>query len=245
MRYGIISDVHSNLVALRAVLAELRGRSLDKFVCPGDIVGYGPRPNECVELVRELEPVAVIGNHDVAAIESGTEDWFNAVARAAAIWTRQELSAANREYLRSLQPVLIFDEVTMVHGALAPDLWDYISSPWEARPTFEAMKTQLCFIGHSHYAEWYELGPGAVVPMQVGATSGHQLQFAEGVRYIVNAGSVGQPRDGDPRAACAVYDTDEGTIEVFRVPYDIAECQEDMLAKGLPVPLAQRLALGV
>lgn len=245
MRYGIVSDVHSNLVALRAVLGELEGQRIDRFVCPGDIVGYGPRPNECVELVRELEPVAVIGNHDVAALESGADEWFNAMARAAAVWTRQELTAANSEYLRSLQPVEVFDEVTLVHGALAPDLWDYISSPWEAQPTFEAMKTQLCFIGHSHYAEWYELSPGAAVPMQVSATSGRTLRLSDGVRYIVNAGSVGQPRDGDPRAAVAVCDSGQGTIEVLRVPYDVRECQKDMLGKGLPAPLAQRLTLGV
>ncbi|MFQ6132634.1 MAG: metallophosphoesterase family protein [Armatimonadota bacterium] len=245
MRYGIISDVHSNLVALKAVLGELEGRDIDKFVCPGDTVGYGPRPNECVRLVRELEPVSVVGNHDVAALDTAADEWFNAMARAAVVWTRQELSEGNSEYLRGLQPVAVFDDVTLVHGALAPDLWDYISSPWEAQPTFEAMKTQLCFVGHSHFAEWYELRPGAAVPLQVGATSGRTLTFTNGVRYIVNPGSVGQPRDGDPRAACAVYDTDQGTVEVLRVPYDIAECQRDMLEKGLPSPLAQRLGLGV
>ncbi len=244
MRYGIISDIHSNLEALEVVLEELKQRGAEQYICPGDIVGYGPRPNECCERVRSLEPVAVLGNHDMAAIETGTEDWFNAVARTAAIWTRQALTEENAAYLRGLPAVSIPDDLTVVHGALAPDLWDYICSPWDAVPTIEAMRTPVCLVGHTHYAEWYERMADAPAPSQVTATDGRTLSLRDGACYVVNPGSVGQPRDGDSRASCALYDDEARTIEIIRKPYNVAGCQEDMLAKGLPAPLAYRLAVG-
>ncbi|MFQ5810960.1 MAG: metallophosphoesterase family protein, partial [Armatimonadota bacterium] len=241
---GIISDIHSNLLALEAVLAALREREVDAHLCLGDIVGYGPNPNECCELVRELDGPCILGNHDEAVLKPGTEDWFNAYAAAAVLWTRAVLTEENADLLRSLEEQQVIGDLTMVHGALE-DPWGYITEPYEATTTFELMRTPVCLVGHSHFAEWYELDPDNPRPRHVPATNGRTLTLAEDMRYIVNPGSVGQPRDRDSRASCALYDEDARTIEIIRTPYDIKACQQEMLEKGLPPALAYRLMFGV
>jgi predicted phosphodiesterase len=244
VRYGILSDIHSNLFALEVVLKELRRHSPDAYLCVGDTVGYGSRPNECCALVRELAAQAVVGNHDVAAFRNGTENWFNAQARAAALWTRGELEPQHIEYLRGLPEGVRTEQFTMVHGSLH-DRWGYISSVWEAQETFALLESPVCLIGHTHYAEWYELAAGATLAVQHVATGGGICTTVPGTRYVVNPGSVGQPRDSDSRASCAIWDTEAGTIQIIRKPYNVAAAQQDMLEKGLPPPLAKRLEYGV
>ena len=244
MKYGIISDIHSNLPALEVALGVLADRSVDAYICLGDLVGYGPHPNECCDRVRELEAICILGNHDEAVLKPGTEDWFNPYAAAAVLWTRAVLSTQNGDFLRSLAEQKVIRDITIVHGAL-DDPWGYITEPYEATTTFELMTTPVCLVGHSHFAEWYELDPEKPDPRHVPATDGRTLTLAEDLRYIVNPGSVGQPRDRDSRSSCAVYDRDARTIEIIRTPYDIKACQRDMLDYGLPPALAYRLTFGV
>jgi len=242
--YGIISDIHSNLPAFEVVLELLRDRKVDGYICLGDVVGYGPHPNECCELVRELDSACILGNHDEAVLKPGTEDWFNAYAAAAVLWTRAVLTDENADFLRSLDAQQVLGDLTLAHGAL-DDPWGYITEPYEATTTFELMSTPVCLVGHSHCAEWYELDPDNPEPQRVSAANGGTLTLADDMRYIVNPGSVGQPRDRDSRASCAIYDDDARTIEIIRSPYDIKACQREMLDKGLPPALAYRLMFGV
>ncbi len=243
MTYGIIADIHSNLQALEGVLSVLQRRGVEGYLCLGDVVGYGPRPNECCELVRELDAPGVLGNHDEAVLNPGTENWFNAYAAAAVLWTRALLTEENADFLRSLDEQKVIGDLTLVHGAL-DDPWGYITAPYEATTTFELMSTPVCLVGHSHYAEWYELNANSTRARHVTATGDRTLTLADGVRYIVNPGSVGQPRDRDSRASCAIYDEEARTIEIIRTPYNIKACQQDMLEKGLPPALAYRLMFG-
>ncbi len=244
MIFGILSDIHSNLTALDAVLDKLRERNVGAYICLGDIVGYGPRPNQCCQRIRDLDATCIIGNHDEAVLKPGTEDWFNAYAAAAVLWTRAVLSEENTEFLRGLPEKQVIGEFTICHGSLE-DPWGYITEAYEAASTFELMTTPVCFIGHSHCAEYYELDPDNPRPRRVQVTDAHTLTMAEGMQYIINPGSVGQPRDRNPRASCAAYDTEAGTVEIIRASYDIKLCQEEMLDHGLPPALAYRLMVGV
>ena len=242
MRFGIISDIHANLEALEAVLAELQG--VEAYACLGDIVGYGPNPNECVERIAALPNLScVVGNHDLAALQEYDIDWFNAYARDAIIWTQQQLSAESKRFLRRLRPRLQVEELTLVHGSL-PDPMEYITSPWEARFTFEEMETPICLVGHTHVAEYYRLGEDRLQPEQVSLFGGGEIAVEEGARYIVNVGGVGQPRDGNPRAGYGIYDREASLITVRRVEYSIEATQEKMEKAGLPQLLIQRLAVG-
>ncbi len=244
MRYGIISDIHGNLPALEKVLGELEGLNIGKYLCLGDVVGYNPWPNECCALVRELDCATVRGNHDEAVVDDGCADDFNVHARETLLWTRENLSAENREYLGDLPHSLVVDELTLCHGSL-PEPFAYVASPLEAMPTFMAMRTQICFIGHTHYAEWYELQEGEQRCVQHLATAGAEFGIEDERRYVINQGSVGQPRDGDTRASFGVYDDEERRMEIRRVIYDIGRVQREMLRVGLPEAMAVRLSYGV
>jgi diadenosine tetraphosphatase ApaH/serine/threonine PP2A family protein phosphatase len=245
VRYLILSDVHANLDALEAVLAHAGGR-WDRVLVLGDLVGYGAQPDAVVDRLRALTPEAVIrGNHDKAAcgIDDATE--FNAVARMAAMWTGQQLTAENRAYLRALPmgPVEIDALTEICHGSPF-DEDHYIFDGNDAVMSFEAMERPLCLYGHTHVAaifrhvdEHYEGAPPdpdreVVLPLQRGA------------QYLVNVGSVGQPRDGDPRAGYGVLDADERELRLYRVAYRVEEAQRKIIAAGLPASLANRLAVG-
>ena len=246
MRYLILSDIHANLDALDAVLAAAPPQTWDRVIVLGDLVGYGADPNAVVDRVRELNPLAVIrGNHDKACCGIEDASNFNQVARIAASWTEDNLTPDNREYLRDLPagPIVIDERVEICHGS-PYDEDHYIFDEEDARRALEAGDRQLCLFGHTHLPVVFrrsgELYDGFLPEGDVDTT----LVLEEGVRYVVNPGSVGQPRDGDPRAAFAIYDTDGPTLTLRRVPYAVDGAQGRILGAGLPASLANRLAVG-
>jgi len=241
MIYGIISDIHGNLQALRAALAALREEGVDSVLCLGDLVGYGANPNEVIAEAREVMDVCVAGNHDFGAVGKTDISIFNSTARTACVWTGKVLTTDHREYLEQLPLTHLTDLFTLVHASPdKPSLWNYVTTYGEVQESMGAFTTSLCFIGHSHV-------PFLVEQSEEGALAAHKNPFCEirpGARYLVNPGSVGQPRDGCPEAAFAILDTTSMRVEIRRVPYDVKGAQAKILAVGLPLSLAKRLALG-
>lgn len=262
MRVLILSDIHANLVALETVLNAARG-GYDVVWCLGDIVGYGPRPNECVELVRERAAVSVMGNHDWAVLgRPGVDvDDFNPHARQAVLWTRSELRAANREYLDVLPDSPIHpaaaQDILVTHASPREPVWEYILSPSTAMENFAVFGESVCLVGHTHKPAIFRwqlhapIGDGGnaqqpatvnhLVP-QVGMTL--RLETSEAERLILNPGSVGQPRDNDARAAYAILDLEARTWRYERVAYPVELTQGQMHEAGLPRRLIDRLSFG-
>jgi diadenosine tetraphosphatase ApaH/serine/threonine PP2A family protein phosphatase len=242
IRYGLISDVHGNLEALTAVLARLNACGVEALLCLGDLVGYGADPGPCLERVRQEARAVVQGNHDAGVVGLLDLHWFNPFARAAARWTAGRLDQEQQAYLSALPLVTEIDGATLVHASpRVPEEWDYLSSAQDGFEAFPFFRTRLCFVGHSHRpGVWIE---GADGPRFEPNPSRQRL--LPGHRYIVNVGSVGQPRDRDPRAAYAIWDTGTQTIEVCRVPYDTSGAQAKIRNAGLPPVLADRLTHGV
>lgn len=241
MKYGLIADIHGNLEAFQVVLAELNREAIEQYICLGDVVGYGANPNECMELAKGLEPIIVAGNHDWASVGKTDISYFNPAAKEAVLWTRAQLTKANVDFLRNLELIHEFEDFVVVHATLAsPQVWDYILTISDAKANFAHQTKQVCFIGHSHQPFIaVEDGDGNCEVL-----SGSSLELQEGRRYIINIGSVGQPRDGDPRAAFALYDTLSKQVEIRRVEYDIKLAQDKIIRAGLPQNLALRLAYG-
>ena len=242
MVYGLISDVHANLEAFEAVLAELAG--VDAYLCLGDIVGYGPDPIPCLERLQALPGlICVVGNHDLAAADRYDLSWFNAHARAAIEWTSDQLSPAHKAYLTDLPLTAEAGRALLVHGSL-PNHMEYVLTEADALACFEAMPRPVCLLGHTHLAEHFRRRGTARdcdhLPLPLGGT----IALEADTRYIVNPGSVGQPRDGNAAASYARFDTEERRIEVLRVGYDIAAVQKKMQRAGLPAYLAERLSRG-
>jgi predicted phosphodiesterase len=245
MRYLILSDIHANREALSAVLTRVRRKRWDKAVFLGDLVGYGAHPNQTVEMVRSLKPlVAIRGNHDKVC--SGIEDgeMFNRVALQAALWTRHRLTMQNLRWLYRLPegPAMVDGTFAIAHGTPI-DEDAYIFGEIEALNVFRQTTFPLCFFGHSHFPVVFGLSPDAIHTV---LTTGSAFRFhlEPGMRYLVNPGSIGQPRDGNPQASFAMLDTDTRTVTIYRVPYRIERAQQRILEEGLPRPLADRLALG-
>ena len=243
MRIAIVSDIHSNLPAFEAVLRHAeRASAIGAVWCLGDIVGYGPHPNECVSLLRSYEHRVVAGNHDLASCgRMGTEE-FNDAAAAAARWNGEQLSDDSRSYLLELQLTDMDGDFTLVHGSLRDPEWEYLLSSEQALAQFELQQTRYSIVGHSHMPFVCEERQGAPPPFRP-ATDGERVELSGG-RLILNPGGVGQPRDGDPRAAYVLFDTDKRTLTFSRVEYDIAATQLAMEASGLPRWLSERLSLG-
>jgi diadenosine tetraphosphatase ApaH/serine/threonine PP2A family protein phosphatase len=243
MRIAILSDVHSNLAALQAVLrhAETDG-ALDGIWCLGDIVGYGAEPSETVAALRARPLTAVSGNHDLAAIGAIDTDEFNPVAAEAALWTAEQLSDDERAFLGALPPTLIVDRFTLVHGSLRAPAWEYLLDAEAAEAQFALQATPYSLVGHSHLQFWVEERSGRA-PTFHRAADGARVQLGDR-RLIINPGSAGQPRDGDPRVGYVLYDEAAATVTWRRVAYDIAATQKKILAAGLPEFLAERLAAG-
>jgi diadenosine tetraphosphatase ApaH/serine/threonine PP2A family protein phosphatase len=242
MRYAILGDIHSNLAAFEAVLRDLDTRGgFDKMWCLGDVVGYGPDPHECIEILRRFEPVCVAGNHDWAAIGKMDTSDFNPVAAQACHWTSQQLTAEDVDYLKNLPLNLYQDDFTLVHGSPREPIWEYLLSVEAAQDNFDYFETAYCLVGHSHVPLIFKLVDNDAT--YVGFPDGANLVL-EGNRLIINPGGVGQPRDGDPRASYAVYDADARTIYHYRVEYDILATQKRMKERGLPLPLILRLSQG-
>lgn len=246
MRYLIVSDMHGNWDAFSAVLDAVSGQSFDVHLVLGDLVGYGASPNEVVAAVRELPNLCVVrGNHDkvVATIDDGEN--FNHVALAAARWTTRNLSEENLAYVRDLPegPVEVRESLAICHGSpLDEDA--YVFSDYDAYEIFASHEAPLTFFGHTHVPSLFSLGGAYGVEVRALRDEG-ELRLEEGVRYLLNPGSIGQPRDRDPRAAYMIYDSDEGLVAWHRLTYPVAGAQEKIRAAGLPGVLADRLAVGI
>lgn len=239
MKYAVIADIHSNLEALEVVLADAKAQNCTHYCCIGDVVGYGANPRECLEIVRSMGMPCVKGNHDEYCSMDETLEGFNPHAAEAVQWTRQQLSAEERQWLRDLKYVRLVASFTMVHSTLdVPQRWGYVFDKLAAAASFTYQNTAVCFFGHTHV-------PVAFIRDSVvrGGTYS-KFKVEPGRKYFVNVGSVGQPRDLNPKAAYVVYDLDEQTIELRRLDYDIAKAQKKILEAGLPPRLAERLEHG-
>jgi predicted phosphodiesterase len=246
MRLLILSDLHANATALAAALAACEGR-WDQAVCLGDLVGYGPDPNEVVDRVRRLTAAVIRGNHDKAACDPADASDFNPMARMAIEWTHRELRPDNREYVCHLAagPAEAAG-YALVHGSVR-DEDEYILGPDQAAAEILASSRPVTFFGHTHYQCGFSYNGGGATALSVHPTANAgmvTLRLDPASRYFLNPGSVGQPRDGDPRAAFAIADPDGGLVEFWRVDYDIRAVQERMELASAPDPLVQRLAFG-
>ncbi len=240
MKYAVIADIHSNRKALEAVLEAARRRQVERFYCLGDLVGYGADPGWCLTALREVAVKTVQGNHDAAVGEPEELRRLNPDARRALIWTASQLTLAEIDYLQSLPPVEEEAGIFLVHSSFqSPRNWDYIFTPEDARFSLQRLPGTLGFFGHTHRPGFFRLRGG-----EVSLVAGARIRLQPGDRVLINPGSVGQPRDRDPRAAFAVGDRESGTVEIVRVDYPVGEAQRKIRAAGLPVRLADRLALG-
>ncbi|NPV77072.1 MAG: metallophosphoesterase [Anaerolineae bacterium] len=239
-RILVISDIHANLTALQAVLDA--AANVDATWCLGDLVGYGPDPNECVELVRSIQNLTcLIGNHDAAAIGSIDTMFFNREARLSAQWVKSRISKENILFLKSLPERVVIGEATLVHGSPRNPVWEYLLDIQAAAINSSYFKTQLCFVGHTHVPVVYtvdELGGGTMRKLD------HKEIVPLKQRLIINPGSVGQPRDRDKRASYAIYNPEQKTWEAYRIDYDISSVQQRIVTAKLPLRHAQRLAEG-
>jgi predicted phosphodiesterase len=239
MRYAIISDIHGNLEALESVLDDIKQQEIDSHICLGDIAGYGADPNECVELIKELNCPCVIGNHDAGVLGTTDIGKFNSAARAAIEYHRNVLTNDNKAYLSNLNFTQRIEAFTIVHANLEdPPEWGYVFNSYEAEQLFPYQKDKICFFGHTHIQCSFQ--SNTVTPF----SKAGQMKIKTGHKYLINVGSVGQPRDGDPTAAYAIYDLVANAVMFRRVPYDIEKAQQKILDADLPNILALRLAIG-
>lgn len=240
MRIVILSDIHGNLEALTAALSAVDEMEYDSIVCLGDVVGYGANPNEVTEIIRERASISIRGNHDEAAIDPSEEVYFNSWAVAAIRWTREQLSPDNLDYLKSTPFEAFLDDVRLVHASPGePEQWRYVLSPQAAAREFSAFDESFCFIGHSHV-------PMIVLRTEVGTSEllDGEVALPAGARVLMNVGSVGQPRNGDPRACFAVLDLEDRSARLVQVPYDLHTARNKIIGEGLPRFLGDRLLLG-
>jgi predicted phosphodiesterase len=246
MRYLVLTDVHANLEALEACLADARPRTFDDTLVLGDLVGYGGDPNAVVERVQALKPLAIVrGNHDKVACGLDQAEGFNAVAKSAAKWTFEVLKPAYREWLAGLPegPIDIDDVVEICHGSPF-DEDAYIFDELDAVRALKVSNRPLCLFGHTHFPVTFELSADSFSSVGSPSAPQMQVQMKDGCKYLINPGSVGQPRDGDPRAAYAIVDTKLRRVELYRKRYSVEEAQAKVVKAGLPDVLAQRLAVG-
>ena len=240
MRVAVISDVHANYHALEAVLHEVDAARVDAVWCLGDTVGYGPRPNDCCEVVKDRADHSLVGNHDLVVLGELTVSDFNDEAAAAAIWTREVLTPESRAFLASLRPFGEVEGVDLFHASARDPVWEYVLTEDAAQATLELSEAPLVLVGHSHIALAITVDDGRV---SGGPAPGGSRVTLHG-RWLLNPGSVGQPRDGDPRAAWLLLDFEERLAEFHRVPYSIERTQAEMRERGLPRALAARLERG-
>lgn len=243
MRVLIVSDIHSNLVALETVLSV--AGAYDQLWNLGDTIGYGPRPNECVAIVGAAR-VIIAGNHDLACLGKVDLSDFNPDARSANIWNGEQLKPEHRMLLEDLPPRHdVDDHFLTAHGSPREPVWEYLLTRAQAQANFKLFEQQVCFIGHSHVPLIFRRHPDGRCDEPVLPPAGEVVELNPDIRYIMNPGSVGQPRNQDPRAAYAILDTDAGTVRFNRVEYDVAETQRQMREAGLPLALILRLEYGM
>jgi diadenosine tetraphosphatase ApaH/serine/threonine PP2A family protein phosphatase len=244
MKYGILGDIHSNLDALEKALGAFENAGVERIVSVGDVVGYGAAPHECIALLREVGASVVKGNHDAACVGELDLAGFNPYARQAVSWTADRISRAERRWLAELPLIVHLDDCMVAHGSpFEPQNFDYIQTVADADPSLDTMEQQICFVGHTHV-------PVILLrlhddPLRTGYTLETEVDLSDARRALVNVGSVGQPRDEDPRAAYALYDSQSGVVSLLRVAYDVELEARRIRAAGLPDVLAERLFLGV
>jgi diadenosine tetraphosphatase ApaH/serine/threonine PP2A family protein phosphatase len=239
MRYAIFGDIHANWEALMTVMGDAQEQQCTNYVCVGDVVGYNANPTECLEFVKGLNCPVVKGNHDEEATQDRTLDELNPLAESALLWTRQQLSDEQKQWLRELKLVRQVRDFTIVHATLdSPGSWAYVANRFDAMASFSYQFTQLCFYGHTHEPRIYEKDD------TVRCLRDTDTVLRRNVKYFINVGSVGQPRDGDWRASYAVYDVEKQTVNIRRLEYDLRTAQQKIREAGLPTILAERLALG-
>jgi predicted phosphodiesterase len=242
MRVAVMADIHANLAALASVLGDIKRQGgVDELWCLGDIVGYGPDPHQCIELMQQTNHTGVAGNHDLAAIGRVDARYFNADAAAAIRWTAEHLTPGDIKYLEGLPLSAAKGEFTLVHGSPMEPVWEYVVSTGIAARNFAHFPTRYCLVGHSHVpAAFREEGDAC---RSLGLSPGIGLLLTD-CRMILNPGGVGQPRDGDPRASYAIYDSEGRRLRLYRVAYDVRATQDRMMKANLPIRLVVRLKEG-
>ncbi len=244
MKYGILGDIHANLSALSTVLDRMQAEGVDTYVSVGDVVGYGAAPRECIRMLRERDARVVMGNHDAACVGALDDRYFNPQARAAVAWTRSALGQEEMDWLSSLPLTLDLEHCHVAHGTLfRPEEFDYVLTTSDADPSLEIMTRPVCFVGHSHV-------PIALLrlksdPDRTAYTIDPEIDLSLAAKALINVGSVGQPRDEEPRTAYAIYDTELQRAWIHRATYDIQTEMDRIRGAGLPDVLAHRLILGV
>jgi predicted phosphodiesterase len=239
MRFALFGDIHANLEGLQAVLKDSKEQGCTHYICLGDLVGYNANPSECLEIVREMKCPVIKGNHDEEAAINSDIEGLNPLAEAALRWTRDQLSDEQKSWLNSLEYVRRIADFTVVHSTLdSPEGWAYVLNKFDAMASFSYQLTSVCFHGHTHVPRIF------VKDSSVWTLDATEAKLAQGSKYFINVGSVGQPRDGDWRAAYAIYEPRSRKVSIRRVEYDIKTAQSKILDAGLPELLASRLALG-
>jgi len=242
LRYCVFGDIHGNLEALEAMVADARRQGAERYVCVGDIVGYGADPVECVDRVQGLTTQIVAGNHDCAVVGRTELEYFNHYARDAVVWTRTQLSPSDKAFLRDLPLTLEVDGMRIAHATLdKPYEFGYIECEASARRSFDALEGTVAFVGHSHVPRAFFAFP---TEKQILYSKDQELELDKSGKAIVNVGSVGQPRDNDPRGSYAVYDSSKRTVIIRRVSYSAEAAMQKIVAAGLPAVLGQRLLYG-
>ena len=241
MKIAFISDIHSNLEALTAVSKSLQNQGPDIVLFLGDIVGYGADPNECIEMVRDIADDILAGNHDWAAVEKSSTDNFNPTAKKALEWTQSRLTKDSKNFLSSLSLKGKMENFIYIHSTpFRPEEWDYIYSLSDAAQSFDSFSQSLCFVAHSHIPVTFVQSAGG----ETAYVQNPQIKLQKGFRYIINSGSVGQPRDGNPLSSYGIYDTKKKEYMLIRVQYDIKNARRKIIDVGLPESLANRIIVG-
>jgi len=238
-RYAILGDIHSNLDAFEATLDDAKSQNVTRFLCVGDVIGYNADPVPCLDRIIEMSCTTVLGNHDHYCSSDTELDDFHPLAAEVIEWTRKQLSANHISFLQDLSLVKLVSGFTLVHSTLdMPEKWGYVFDEFEAAANFSYQSTPLCFHGHTHVPVVFER------QKRVTRSRFTRLNVTAGSHYFINVGSVGQPRDGDPRAAYCIYDTEARSVELRRVTYDVSKAQEKIRKADLPERLAKRLQFG-
>jgi len=242
LKYAIFGDIHGNFDALQSSIEHMREAEAEKFVCVGDVVGYGAQPGECVQAVKELTESVIAGNHEYAVCGKMGLEFFNAYAKEAIEWTQKQLSEDDLAYLRDLPLVQRVDSFTIAHSTLhAPEAFGYIETLYSAHMSLSFLDDQVCFVGHSHIPITFVLD---LDQKTLTYTMDEEVRLAPNHKALVNVGSVGQPRDENPRASYVIYDPEEGLVQVRRVEYDAEAAAQKIRDAGLPEVLSSRLVMG-
>jgi diadenosine tetraphosphatase ApaH/serine/threonine PP2A family protein phosphatase len=240
MKTVFLADIHGNLEALLSTVNSLKRNNIDKVIFLGDIVGYGADPNECIRIAKEISDIVIAGNHDWACAGKDTIESFNPIAKETAQWTRKVLTDQNRDFLLSLSLKEKTNDTVYVHATpYFPESWQYIRTTTAAKHCFDSFSQQFCFIGHSHVPAIFILNNNGSISEKSG-----EISTSKKSRYIINCGSIGQPRDEIPLAAYGIYDSEKEIYQLVRVEYDIKKAQKKIIEAGLPPYLAKRLEMG-